>query len=127
MNSVLVDSCVWIDYFRHGDSKLDDAIDCLLDEDRIACCGMVELELLQGMRISEQDYLLHLFSSLNFHEIIHADFTNAGLLLNSLRVKGVTIPSSDALIASHCIRLDLPLLTTDKHYDNIEQLPRYSV
>lgn len=54
MADVMVDSSAWIEFFRHGEGAVGDCVSRLLDEDRIALCGMVELELLQGARPRER-------------------------------------------------------------------------
>ncbi len=43
MNNFLIDSSVWIEYFRAGKEDVFDHVDTLLDQDRIVLCGIVEL------------------------------------------------------------------------------------
>ena len=124
---VLVDFSVWVSYFRTNDSPVAEAIDRLLDEDRVALCGMVELEILQGVREKEQANIQDLFQILYFIESKREDYVAAGRLLNQLRVKGITIPSSDCLIASQCLRCDFLLFTLDQDFRQIRALKNYTV
>ena len=57
--SVLADTDVWIAFFRksrggEGQRELADALEQLILEDRVVLCGVVELELLQGLREGER-------------------------------------------------------------------------
>jgi hypothetical protein len=126
MNKILIDSSVWIDYFRKKNSTVAPFVNLLLDQDRVALCGMVELEILQGLRGKEQRLVQDLFQELYFLEAQRDDFVSAGLLLNQLRSKGITIPSSDCLIAAQCIRHGFALYTLDHDFDYIQALKRYS-
>lgn len=122
---VLIDSSVWIDYFRKGKSKVEEQVNLLLDENRIVLCGMVELEILQGLRGNEQVIIQDLFSVLHYVNTERSDFVNAGLILNDLRKKGITIPSSDCLIAAQCLHHKLPLFTLDKDFKQVRNLKFY--
>ncbi|MEW6380800.1 MAG: PIN domain-containing protein [bacterium] len=52
-NLVLVDTSVWIDYFRKKDPSLSQ-VDNLMEEGRIGTCRLVIAELLQGARGSKE-------------------------------------------------------------------------
>ena len=128
---VLVDTNVWIAYFRGERAKAQEqpaaeALDRLIGEDRVVLCGVVEMELYQGLRENEQELLEAQFSALAFFETSREDFRRAGHLLGHLRRQGVTIPSPDALIASLCLRHNLMLLENDGHFEHIEGLKRFS-
>ena len=126
MNKILIDSSVWIDYFKRS-SAVAEHVNSLLDEDRVALCGMVELEILQGMRGKEHVMIQDLFQALHYIETDRQDFISAGLTLGQLRGKGITIPSSDCLIAALCIRHHLILFTLDNDFKHIPTLKRYSM
>jgi hypothetical protein len=127
MNNVLIDSSVWIHYFRQSDSTIGRQVDLLLDEDRVALCGMVELEILQGIRGKERNKIQGLFGALHFIDTERHDFIFAGLMLNQLRTKGIIIPSSDCLVAAQCIHHRLPLYTLDNDFKHIHSLTSLSL
>ena len=129
--SVLADTDVWIAFFRtsRGDEKqreLADVLEQLILEDRVVLCGVVELELLQGLREGERATLEAALSALEFIPATREDFRQAGELLGGLRRRGATIPVSDGLIAAQCLRRDLVLLENDKHFAEVEGLRRYN-
>lgn len=104
-----------------------DAVDALLDEDRAVLCGMVELEIIQGLRPRERRLVTDLFSALPYLETGRRDYVAAGERLGELRRGGITIPSSDCLIGALCMRHDLSLLTLDRHFEHLPDVKRFSV
>ena len=127
MSSVLVDTSVWVDFFRQGESPASQELDHLLEEQRAVLCGVVELELLQGVRPHDKAGLTELLSGLPFVETERDDFQEAGELLGSLRSKGLQIPATDGLIAAVCLRQNLSLLTLDKHFNHISHLKKVKI
>ena len=123
--SVVVDTNAWIDYFRSGTGANADAVAKLLEEENALLCGMVELEILQGLRKHERSLVRDLFRALDFVEATRQDFVLAGERLGDLRRKGITLPSSDCLIAAQCLNRDLPLLSVDKHFDHFPDVQRW--
>jgi len=124
---VLADTNVWIAYFRGERAKAQEqpaaeVLDRLIGEDRVVLCGVVEMELYQGLRENERSTLEAQFSALAFLETSREDFRRAGHLLGDLRRQGITIPSPDALIAALCLRHDLTLLENDGHFEHISGL-----
>jgi hypothetical protein len=122
MAEVLVDTSAWVCALRGTDKPIKAAVDELLRLDRALFCGVVEMELLHGMRPRERKVLLPLFEALRYIEIDRDDWKAAGSMLGELRSKGKTIPSSDALIACLCIRHEVEILATDRHFEKIPGL-----
>jgi predicted nucleic acid-binding protein len=127
MVDVLVDTSAWVDFFRQGAGPVADAVDSLLDEDRVILCGVVEMELLQGVRDRDAARLLKLLGALRFVEATRDDYRAAGERLAALRRRGVTIPATDALIAAVCERAKLALLTTDRHFEHLSGVERLTL
>ncbi len=125
MSDVMIDSSVWIEYFRSGVGKISDNVDYLIDQDRVALCGIVELEIIQGMRQKERARILSLFDALHYVDAIRTDYKNAGEYIGLLRLKGITVPSTDSIIAALCIRKKLQLFSIDRHFNAFNGLNRY--
>ncbi len=125
MASVLVDTSVWVDYLRQGRSPSSLELDLLLEEGRAVLCGVVELELLQGVHPHDKPALAELLSALPYVETEREDFRTAGEILGHLRARGIQIPATDGLIAAACLRQKLALLTGDRHFDQIQHLPKH--
>lgn len=114
---VLVDASAWVEFLRKGgDAPTGRRVAELLDGDQAALCGTVEMEILQGLRERDARRVQALLSVVHFVETRRADYQAAGARLRELRASGLTVPASDALIASVAIRAGLPLLTVDAHF-----------
>lgn len=103
-----------------------EVLDQLIVADRVVLCGVVEMELYQGLRDNERDTLEAQFTALEYIETTRDDFRRAGEVLGGLRRQGITIPSPDALVAALCLQHDLTLLENDAHFGRIEGLKRIS-
>ena len=119
----LIDTSAWIGFFR-GQEPVATAVDAALDNGSAAICGMIELEVRQGLR-SGEDELLDLFQSTIRLSTQETDFGRAGDLLAGLRRKGVTLPATDGLIAQVALSHGAQLLENDNHFENIANLKRY--
>jgi predicted nucleic acid-binding protein len=125
MANVLVDTSVWVDFFRGMESPVVSSLNRLLEEKQVVLCGTVELELLQGAKPGERPMLQDLLVALTYVETERADFQRAGELLSGLRAKGFQVPATDGLIAALCFRHRLPILTLDKHFDHFHDVKKF--
>ena len=124
---ILVDSSVWIDFFRGTRHRQTDALAELLDNSvtDIAVADLVVFEVVRGFRYPvEQRKARQLLLTLDVVEIGGLD--NALLAAahyNALRAKGITIRSPiDILLASFCIHHGHQLLHRDADFDVFETL-----
>lgn len=121
MPEAIVDTSAWVAYFRPGSSKVTDRVEQLLEQDAAVLVGPVLSELLQGVRgRRETTQLQRTLSVLTYHETKRQDWQAAGELMATLRQRGITVPLTDVLIATLAKRLDLSVLTLDKHFDHLE-------
>ena len=124
---ILVDSSVWIDYFRGDRSKYTERLDRSLgsaDED-VGVADLVVFEVMRGFsRPAEQRRAQELLLTLNVVEI--GGLENALLAAEhyrELRAQGYTIRSPiDVLLASYCITHQHTLLHRDADFDVMETL-----
>ena len=124
---VLIDSSVWIEYFRAGEGKIFNIVDFLLDSGQAVLCGVVEMEIIAGIKKSERAMIKDLFNALHYIETNREDFIAAGERLNNLRKKGITIPATDSLIATLALDRKISVLTIDKHFNHFKELKRVSL
>lgn len=116
---ILVDSSVWIDYFRSADTAQVALLDSLFGKTRLAIGDLIAAEVLQGVR-DEQDFRL---VKRTFDLFDHVELCNYGLAVKASenyrlpRARGVTIRKTiDTLIATRCIEDRLTLLHADKDF-----------
>jgi predicted nucleic acid-binding protein len=117
---ILVDSSVWIDYFRGTLTPQTEQLDELLGMEPLAIGDLIMAEVLQGF-VSDRDFetALKLFASLAFVELGGHDIAvKAAWNFRALRKRGVTIRKTiDCVIATRCIEDGLTLLHNDRDFD----------
>ena len=121
MNKVIIDTSAWIDFFRNQTGVTGDAVAALIEQDLAVITGPILSELLQGLKSrQEADNLGELVGILPFIEVIRGDWEQTGGLLRRLRQQGITVPLTDALIATVAKRQRFAVLTLDKHFEHLE-------
>ncbi|HEX7711029.1 MAG TPA: PIN domain nuclease [Sphingomonadaceae bacterium] len=117
---ILVDSSVWIDYFRGLQTPQTDRLDELLGAEPVAIGDLMLAEVLQGFDGEKEfERALELLETLDRIDIAGHDVAvQAARNFRSLRAKGVTVRKTiDTLIATRCIEDGLPLLFSDRDFD----------
>ena len=117
---ILVDSSVWIDYFRGTTTPQTEKLDSLLGFELIATGDLILTEVLQGF-ISESDFnqAKKLMTSLVIVDLAGQNMAiQAAKNFRALRSLGITVRKTiDTLIATYCIESGLPLLYSDRDFD----------
>jgi tRNA(fMet)-specific endonuclease VapC len=122
---ILVDTSVWIDFFRPR-SETGDLLEKLLKGDAVWTCGVVLFEVLQGIKSeNEKTQLLSILTSLPYIEMAGPLWQKAAEIATLARKNGITLPLSDMLIAAIAIENDLSVYTFDKHFEQIPDLKLY--
>ena len=117
---ILVDSSVWIDYFRGAATPQTDKLDALLGTEPVATGDLILTEVLQGF-VSDRDFnqARKLFDSLDIIDLGGRDIAiQAARNFRVLRGLGVTVRKTiDTIIATRCIESRLTLLYSDRDFD----------
>jgi len=120
---LLPDTCAWIDFFNGRSTPLALALEHALQHNSVCSCGVVQYELIQGLRHrNEEQALFEAMQAVDYLELSESLWVEAGRLSASLRKKGVTVPFSDILIATLARTHNAALLTVDRHFELIEGL-----
>jgi len=121
----LIDTTVWIDYFRNRSTPETDWLEREVSRQRLGLTDLILCEVLQG--IANPQEFDETRTALQQFEI----FSTGGIHLavisaqnyQALRLQGVTIRKTiDCLIASFCVFHGHTLLHNDRDYDSFEQL-----
>ena len=122
---ILVDSSVWIDYFRGIVTTQTDKLDSLLGNEPLAIGDLILTEVLQGFA-AERDFneARRLLISLKVVDLGGQEVAiQAATNYRMLRDFGITIRKTiDTLIATRCIESGYDLLHSDKDFDPFEKL-----
>jgi len=116
---ILVDSSVWIDYFRGAETPEVDLLDGAVHGFPTAVGDLIVAEVLQGVQDDREFNLvrktLDAFTQIDLagHDIA----VKAARNFRILRAKGITVRKTiDSLIATRCIEDGLTLLHNDRDF-----------
>jgi len=112
--SVLVDTSVWIDYFRGG--KNSERLDFLIDEDLVVINDLILAEMVPFLKVRNQREIIKLLYNINkldltinWDQIIEFQLT---CLKNGLN--GIGIP--DLIISQNAIQNRCEIYSLDNHF-----------
>lgn len=112
--SVLVDTSIWVEYFRSGDNS--DKLDFLIDENLIVTNDLILAELIPFLKIRNRRKLINLLLninrfdlSVNWNQIIEYQYK---CLINGLN--GIGIP--DLIIAQNAKQNHCEIYSLDNHF-----------
>ena len=117
---ILVDTSVWIEYFRHG--KNLERLDFIIDENLVVTNDLILAELIPFLKIRKQNKIISLLHNINklpininWEQII--EFQHK-CLKNGLN--GVGIP--DLIIAQNAKQNGCEVYTLDNHFQLIKNI-----
>ena len=112
--SVLVDSSVWIEYFR--DAEQADVLDMLIEENLVVTNELILAELVPAFQIRKLREPINLLREVK-RQPVHIDWDDIiemqTLCLNN-GINGIGIP--DLIIVQNARQGSLRLLSNDKHF-----------
>ncbi len=123
--SVLIDSSVWIEYFRNGNNY--EKLDFLIDENLVVVNDLILTELIPFLQLKKQGGLIKLLRSINTFEI-NVDWDQLNdlqycCLLNGLN--GVGIP--DLIIVQNAMQHGGTIYSLDKHFTRMSDFLDFSI
>ena len=119
---ILVDTSIWIDYFKNKSSGIADKVDEMLTGDDVYVPKIVIAELIQGAKSEREVAVIEEFVDA-FHIVDQGEDTwiKAGKLSYSLKKKGKNINLSDCYIAVIAQEHDCHIFTLDGHFEEIRE------
>lgn len=121
---ILVDSSVWIDYFRGTITAQTGKLDKLLGREPLAIGDLILAEVLQAFDSKRDfDHALEMLTSLAVVELGGTNIAiQAARNFRALRRLGVTVRKTiDTIIATRCIESGFDLLHDDRDFDVFAQ------
>jgi predicted nucleic acid-binding protein len=117
---ILVDSSVWIDYFKGKITPQTEKLDGLLGSEPLAIGDLILAEVLQGFA-DEREFneARKLLTSLIAVDLCGADIAiQAAKNFRVLRERGITVRKTiDTVIATRCIASGYDLLHSDRDFE----------
>ncbi len=120
--SVLVDTSIWIEYFRTGNNS--EKLDFLIDENLIVINDLILAELVPSLRVRDQRKIIKLLNdinklelSINWDQLIEFQFN---CLKNGLN--GIGIP--DLIVAQNAKQNHCEIYSLDSHFKLMKDILR---
>ncbi len=121
----LVDASSWIEFLRQRTSEAGLRVKTLLAHGRAAWCELTLVELWNGARgPTEKRVIEELEDELRLFPVNEQVWAKACVLARRCREKGVTVPTTDVVIAACAAQHGLELEHCDDHFDEILPLAK---
>jgi predicted nucleic acid-binding protein len=117
---ILVDSSVWIDYFKGAITAQTEKLDQLLGREPLAIGDLILTEVLQGFAdVSDFNQARKMLTALTVVELAGLEIAiQAARNFRALRKAGATVRKTiDTVIATRCIESGYDLLHDDKDFE----------
>jgi hypothetical protein len=117
---ILVDSSVWIDYFRGSQTPQCERLDVLLGTEPLAIGDLILAEVLQGFTSDKAfNQAKRLLTSLVVTDLGGQEVAiQAAKNFRALRALGITVRKTiDTVIATRCIKSGFTLLHADRDFE----------
>lgn len=122
---VLIDTSIWIDYFKNKSPILSEKVDKILSEDEVYVPKIVIAELIQGAKSEKEISIIEDFIyAFNIIDQKEDSWLKAGKLSYNLKKKGETINLIDCYIAVIAQEHNCQIFTLDKHFKEIQKVTK---
>ncbi len=125
MSKILVDSSVWIDYFRSGKNIDTGYFNEIVDNNSICINDIILSELIPLLKMQKENEVIDILCSvrkiplvINWEKIIQFQYNN---LKNGINKVGIP----DLIILENVIDNDLILYSLDKHFKSMSLLYKF--
>lgn len=128
---ILVDTCVWIDFFKNRETPevkfLENLSVTLSDE--ICLNHIIYFEVLRGIRSDRMHRRVkNIFGRLEFYDHLQQNFDQLIAIYRDCQKKGVTLTKlGDWLILKSVLDHRLSLLTSDRDFQNLNKVHHFSL
>jgi len=122
---VLIDTSVWIDYFKGKDGRFSGRVDEVLSSSDIYVPKVVIAELIHGAKSEREVSVIEEFTgAFNIVDQTEDTWAKAGRLSFSMKTKGATVNLVDCYIAVMAHENDCRLFSLDEHFKVIKRFLR---
>jgi predicted nucleic acid-binding protein len=120
-DKILVDTSVWIGYFRNTSPSLSEKVDKILTEDEVYVPKIVIAELIQGAKSKKEISVIEDFLEAFFIIDQKKDsWLKAGRLSYDLKKKGKTVHLFDCYIAVIAQEFGCTIFSFNRHFKDIQ-------
>lgn len=125
---VLVDTSVWVSYFRGGSPVISEKVDRLLAGAEVCVPKIVLAELIQGAKSEREISTIEdFFDAFTILDQGQGTWLKAGKLSRQLKNRGKTIHPLDCYIAVIAQENACAILTLDDHFKEIQKVMPFAL
>jgi predicted nucleic acid-binding protein len=122
-DKVLVDTSVWVEYFRGGPAPISEKVDKLVSQGEVCVPKIVLAELIQGAKSEREISVIEdFFEAFTIIDQTHDTWLAAGKLSRRLKNKGKTVHLIDCYTAVIAQENSCALITLDDHFKEIQKV-----
>lgn len=119
---ILIDTSIWINYFRNESAILSKKLDEILSKQEVYVPKIVIAELIQGSKSEREISIIEDFvDAFNIVDQREDTWIKAGRLSHNLKKKGKTINLTDCYIAVIAQEYNCHIFSFDKHFRDIQK------
>jgi hypothetical protein len=121
-DKILIDTSVWIEYFRNRSSSISNEVDEILSKKEVYVPKIVIAELIQGAK-SERDVSIirDFLEAFKIIDQTEDTWLKAGDLSFNLKRKGKNVNLTDCYIAVMAQENGCQIFTLDEHFKDIQK------
>ncbi len=120
---ILIDTSVWIEYFRNKSSSVAKKVDRVLEEDKVYVPKIIIAELMQGSKsIKELSVIEDFFDAFHIIDQKEDSWIKAGSLSYKLKKKGKNINLFDCYIAVIAQEYGCIIFSLNRHFKEIQSI-----
>jgi len=124
-DKVLIDTSVWIKYFKNGNDQFSERVDEVLTFSDVHVPKVVIAELIQGAKSEKEISVIEEFiDAFNIIDQTDKTWVNTGRLSFSMKRKGITVNLVDCYIALLANENNCKLFSLDEHFKSIKKFLR---
>jgi hypothetical protein len=122
LDKILIDTSVWVDFFRKKDSGVSLKIKEYLRLNRVCYVGFIAVELYLGAKTEKEIHVIdQLLEAVEYVEVDRKHYFHAGEISQKAARKGKTFSTIDMIIATVAHDENLTLFSLDHHFQEIAQ------
>ncbi len=127
-DKILVDSSVWIEFFRKKESRISPKLREYLKLNQACYTGPIAVELYQGAKSDKEIRILdQLFQTIPYVEVTRSHYHHAGLIGQKAAREGKIFSSVDMILATVAHDEQLSLFSLDTHFREISHYCKLSL
>jgi len=122
LDKILVDTSVWIEFFRRKESSISLRLREYLKLNQTYYTGPIAVELYQGAKTSKEvEVIRQLLQTIHYVEITRSHYHHAGQISHQAARSGKIFSVVDLILAVVAYDEQLKLFSLDTHFKEISQ------